>query len=327
MSLSEFTDIYNDEADPIISSSFEILLTFGSFVFADTIKFFISDYKDLLENGFPKKSNCIEHRFYKNNPNYIAQIIKNGSENIIDNCEIIVDREMKLFDEYDYKIEFSFLRDLSDNQFENFIIFRCDENQDQLNQLLHCLLELAYRLSIHIGNYSDKYNNFISNTDILVDQNLDGFLDSLDNIQGSYYLFNEYLAHKDFSRAIENLDMELGYKCIEETRTALKEQKKAHMPPELIQKILAANKEITILFNSVQRKPDAIKSREARKFFKENSHIFEILDFDDIENVDFGYDSNAIRNTKRNIFSNIVKGAGKKVAGYKIAQELGLKSG
>ena len=234
---------------------------------------------------------------------------------------------MKLFEEYDYKIEFSFMKDLSDNQFEDFIIFKCDENKDQLKQLLHCLWEIAYRLSNHIGNYSDKYNYFISNTDILVDQNLDGFLDSLDNIQNSYYLFNEYLDHKDFARAIENLDMELGYKCIEETRAALKKQKKTHMPPELIEKILAANKEITILFNSVQRKQDEIKSREARKFFKENSRIFEILDFDDIKDVDFGYDSNAIRNTKRKIFSNIVKGAGKKVAGYKIAQELGLKSG
>ena len=327
MSLSEFTDNYNDEADTIISSSFEILLTFGSFVFADTIKFFISDYKDLLENGFPKKSNCIEHQFYKNNPNYIAQIIKNGSENNIDNCEIIVDREMKLFDEYDYKIEFSFLKDLSDNQFENFIIFKCDENKDQLKQLLHCLSLIAYRLSIHIEKYSDKYNHFISNTDIFVaeDNNLPVFNSNMEIIQNSYFLFDEYLNHKDLSRAIETLDLELAITCIEEISDDLKKKKKTHLSPELIQALLGANKEIILLFSIVQRKHDAHKTREARNFFKENPHMFKILNFDDIQDVDFSSDPNVIRNTKRNIFSSIVKKAGKKLAGYKIAKELGIE--
>lgn len=161
--------------------------------------------------------------------------------------------------------------------------------------------------------------------DILVNQNLDGFLNSLDNIQNSYYLFNEYLDHKDFAKAIENLDMELGYKCIEETRAALKKQKKAHMPTELIQDLLEANKEITLLFSIVQRKHDAHKTREARNFFKENQHMFKILNFDDIQDVDFSSDPNVIRNTRRNIFSSIVKKAGKKLAGYKIAKELGLE--
>jgi len=325
MSIFEFTDIYNDKADKIISSGFDILLSFGSFVFADTIKFFISDYKELLEKGFPKKSNFIEHQFYKNNPNYIAQIIKKDPEKSIDNCEIIVEREMKLFEEYDYKIEFSFLKDLSDNQFDDFIVFKCDEKKDQLKQLLHCLSLIAYKLSIHISDYSNKYNNFISNTYVCVNQSLDGFLDNIDNIQNSYYLFNEYLDHNDSARAVENLDMELGYKCIEETRTALKKQKMAHIPPKLIQDLLAANNEITLLFSTVQRQHDAHKTRIAKDFFKENPHFFKILKFNDIKDVDFSSDPNLIRNTRRKIFHNVAQKAGKAIAGSKIAKELAVE--
>jgi len=121
------------------------------------------------------------------------------------------------------------------------------------------------------------------------------------------------------------LDMELGYKCIEETRAALKKQKKSHIPPKLMQDLLVAKNEISLLFSAVQRIHDAHKTREAKKFFKENPHFFKILIFDDIKDVDFSSDPNVIRNTRRKIFHKIVKNAGKEIAGYKIAKELALE--
>jgi len=327
-SIIEYSHIYNDKADVILSNCFEILSTFGSFLFADTIKFFIYDYKEIfLKNGFPENSNFEEHQFYKNNPKYIAWISKftDDIEENLENYNIGVKREIKIFEEYDYKLEFLFRKDLSDNEFANFISFKCDENKDQLKQLLHCLSVLAYRLSIHISDYSNEYNYFISNADICIDQDLDGFLKNIDKIQNSYFLFNEYFDHKDFSRAIENLDMELSYKCIEETRAALKKKKKTHLSPKLIQDLLAANREITLLFSTVQRKHDAHKTRIAKEFFKENPHFFKILNFDDIKDVEFSSDPNVIRNTRRKIFYNIAEKAGKEIAGYKVAKELAVE--
>jgi|GEM_PF-5431161 len=329
-SIIEYSHIYNDKADVILSNCLELLSTFGSFLFSDTIGFFINDYKKIfLKNGFPENSNFEKHIFYKSKPKYIAWISKltDDIEENIENYEIAVEREIKIFEEYDYKLEFLFLKDLSNNEFTDFITFKCDENKDQLKQLLHCLSVLAYRLSIHISDYSNKYNYFISNAEIFIDQDLDGCLESIDNIQSSYYLFNEYLDHKDFSRAIENLDMKLGYKCIEETRAALKKQKKTHLSPELIRDLLVANNEISLLFSTVQRKHDAHKTRIAKEFFKENPYFFKILNFDDIKDVEFSSDPNVIRNTRRDIFYRIVVDAEKEIAGYKIAQELGLEKG
>jgi len=123
----------------------------------------------------------------------------------------------------------------------------------------------------------------------------------------------------------KNLDMELCYKCIKETRAALKKKKKTHLSPKLIQDLLVANNEISLLFSTVQRKHDAHKTRKAKEYFKENPHFFKILNFDDIKDVDFSSDPNVIRNSRRKIFYKIVKNAGKEIAGYKIAKELALE--
>lgn len=327
-SLIEHSHIYNDKADVILSNCLELLVTFGFSRFTDTLRFFIYDYEEIfLKNGFPENSNFETHQFYKNHPKYTAWIsrIDDDIEENVENYAIGVEREMEMFEEYDYKLNFFFQKDLSNNEFTDIITFKCDENKDQLKQLLHCLSVLAYRLSIHISDYSNKYRYFISNAETFIDQDLDRFLDSIDKIQSSYCLFSEYLDHKDFARAIENLDMELGYKCIEETRAALKKQKKTHMSPKLIKDLLVANNEISLLFSTVQRQHDAHKTRKAKEFFKENQHFFKILKFDDIKDVDFSSDPNVIRNTRRKIFYNIAEKTGKEIAGYKIAKELALE--
>jgi hypothetical protein len=324
----ELSNFYNDKADVMLSNCFEILQTFGSLLFGDVINFFINDYKEIFQKSDSSENSYYEeHQFYKNNPKYIAWISKlpDEAEENLGDYSIGVQREIKLFEEYDYKLEFSFEKDLLDNTFENCIIFKCDKNKSQLKQLLHCLSILAYRLSIHINNYSNEYNYFISNADICVDQDLERFIEVIDSIQNSYFLFNEYLEHKDFSRAIETLDTELAYKCIEEIRDNLKKTKKTHLSPELIQDLLVANKEIKLLFSIVQREHDAHKTKIAKEYFKENSNFFKILNFDDIKNVDFSSDPNIIRNTRRKIFYNIAEKAGKEIKGYKIAKELAVE--
>ena len=321
----EYSEIYNDKIDVIIRNSLHLMVAFGSIKFAGAIEFFADGYKEIfLKNGLPKNTDYEEYKFYKNNPKYTAYITRLTDESgeDFDKFEIGVEREIEILDEYDYALEFCFEKDLSSNQFEDFITFKCDENTDQLKQLLHCLSLIAYRLSVHIHDYSQKNNCFISNTEILIDQDLEKFLESIDLIQNSYFLFNEYLDHKDFAKAIENLDMELAYECIEETRSALKKKKKTHLHPELIQDLLDANNEINFLFSTAQRKHDAHKSSIAKEFFKKNPHFFKILKSDDIKDIEFSSDPNGIRNARRKIFYSIAQKAGKEIKGYKIAKEL-----
>jgi len=254
-------------------------------LFSDTINFFTNDYKDsFLKNGFPEDSDFIEHQFYKSKPDYFATIsrIDGKAGNDERSFTINVDREINFLEGLDYKLIFWFQRDLSNHEFADLIIFEGDENKDQKQQLLHCLFELAKRLSILINDYSDEYRYFIANADLFVDQDLEGILDDLDEIQNSYYLFNEYLDHKDFSMAIETLDIKLADKLIKDTRKSLIKKKRAHLPPELIQDLLLANNELNILFNTVQREHEAHKTQLANEFFKDNPHYFKVLKIKDL---------------------------------------------
>jgi hypothetical protein len=241
------------------------------------------------------------------------------------NLSIDIERQINIFEELDYRLDFWIQKDLSKSEYSGYIFFESVNKTDCFKHLKNCLLELAKRLSIHIQDYNLKYNDFIIYTANCIDQDLDTFLENIDLVQHSYHLFNEYLENTELSRAIENLDMELGYKCIEETRKAIKKKKKNHLSPNLIQNLLTANNEISFLFSAVQRKHDAHKSNIAKEFFTGNPNYFKIITFDDIKDIEFSSDPNGIRNTRRKIFSDIAKRAGKEIAGYKIAKELAVE--
>jgi hypothetical protein len=306
----------------------EIISCFGSHLFSDAIKFFLYEYNDIfLKKGVSEKCDIERHKFCEDNPYYFASCYKVDDENDDEYGQRLIDveREINLFEEFGYKLEFWFQKNLSTLKFTDMVIFKYAENKNISSQLLHCLTLIAHELSVQIHEYSNNYSKFISNAYISVDNNLDKFLENIDIINNSYHLFSEFIEQKDFSRAIESLDMDLQYKCIEETRNAIKKKKKNHLSPELVQDLLTANKEIAILYCSVQRKHDAIKNKIARKFFEGNPQHFQVTEFDDIKDVDFSSNPNGIRDTRRKIFYNIVKRWGKDIAGSKIAKELALE--
>jgi hypothetical protein len=323
--IEDYLNNNNDDINEILKiQTFETIFTFGSYLFSDTIDFFLDGYKKIfLKNGYPKKLDLVRHRFFEEDPYYFASFYQIDDQEAEDfgNYIIDVERQLKIFEEY--KLEFWFQKNMSTKEFLNLVLLKCGEKST--DNLINCLSALAYELSILIYDYSNKYNDFISNADVSIDNNLEQFLESIDTIHNSYHLFSEYTEQKDFCRAIENLDMDLGYKCIEETRKVLKKKKKSHLSPKLIQDLLVANNEISLLFSSVQRKNDAHKTRIAKEFFRENPHFFKILNFDDIKDVEFSSDPNVIRNTRRKIFYNIAEKAGKEIAGYKIAKELAVE--
>ena len=237
------------------------------------------------------------------------------------------------YDIFQHLLKYSFGTDISEEQqvrIENICqsTFRaCDNDNDKdlLNHLISCLNDIAKRLSVHTNSYIDNYNHFLANSDAYIDKDIENFIDNIDTIHSSYYLFDEYLEDKSFSKAVENLDMKLTYSCIEETRKKIKNKRKSHLSPDLIEKLLAANKEIMILYNTVQRQHDAHKNKVAKRFFKDNLHIFKILEYDDIKDLEFSSDPNGIRNARRKLFTNIAERAGKPVSGSKIAKELAFE--
>jgi hypothetical protein len=331
--INVFSQINNNVGELLISNCIDIFITFGSYIFSDAIKFFIEEHKNIfLKNGFNEVDTNQLHYFYKNNPNYFASIFEknmgdkannekssgDGAKNYI----IDTEKNIKILKEFDYKLDFWITKDLSNGEYSGSIFFNGGKEEDCFEDLLKCLSEIAYSLSYHIYNYTKNYKNFIANAESCIDQNLDLFLENIETIQSSYYLFNEYLEHSEFARAVESLDMELGYKCIEETRKDIKKKRKSHLSPELIQNLITANNEIAIIFNHVQRKHDAHKSQKAKEFFKDNPNYFEVITFDDIKDVDFSSDPNGIRNARRKIFSIIAGRFGKEIAGSKITKEL-----
>jgi hypothetical protein len=304
--------------------TFEILIAFCSFFFSDTIKFFIEDYKTIfLKNGYPKNLDLTKHNFQKDNPLYFASFYKIDDKADRDFNNYVIDVERTLEISSDYQLEFWFQNNLSSKEFLNLILL--EYKQGYPVDLSECLLQITKNLSGLIQDFTNNYNEFISNAEISVDNNLDFFIENIDTIHNSYHLFSEYLNNKAFSRAIETLDMNLSYDCIEETRKIIKKKRKNHLQPELIQDLIAANKEISVLYGAVQRKHDAHKTKIAMKFFIENPQYFNIVGFDDIKDIDFSSNPNGIRDARRKIFYNIAKRRGKDVSGSKIAKELALE--
>ena len=310
--------------DSLIHQTIEIIIAFNSYLFSDTIKFFIEDYKTIfLENGYNKDLDLIRHNFLKDDPSYFASFYKIDDKDDEDYGSYVIDVERELEISDNYSLEFWFQNNLSTNELLNLINLKHKKNQNV--NLVDCILNIAANLSTFICQYTDQYNEFISNANISIDNNLDSFLENIDTIHNSYHLFSEYLEQKDFSKTIETLDMDLDYGCIDETRKILKKKRKNYLPQDLIKDLLTANKEIGILYNSVQRKHDAHRNKIAKKFFSENSQYFRIIQFDDIKNIDFTSNPNGIRDTRRKIFYNIVQRHGKDVSGSKIAKELALE--
>jgi hypothetical protein len=305
--MDEYDNKLYDEIQAIMSDSLQILVPIGTYKFIDTLKLFLNDYENIFtKNEMLNADNEQEYQFYKSNPDYVACLSDNNDG---EGITITVTRLMKIFEEMSYGIYFWFEKNVSSDEFSEILIFECDESKDQIAQMLHCLFLIAKQLSIRIYDYTNSYNKFLSNADIFVDQNLDSFLDKMDLIRGSYSLFEEYLEHKDFSMAIENLDMNLDDNRIKKFRNEIKRTKKGHLPPQLIQDLIAANNEITILYSIVERRPEPEKKAIAKKYFLENPNYFKILNKNDFEFIDFKTDSNRRRLRIRRSQVRILPGA------------------
>jgi len=327
-SFTDYSESFDSKLFEIINNSIQNLVLFGSHKFFDTINFFSEDYTTNFKNFDLTRDNYYyEYQLVNGFPTYLGSIMKSTdkSNRGLKYFELEVNRKITIFDDMNYSLEFSFSKDLLTNMYYNYIEFKIDEEKPTIQQLLHCISKVAYKLSIHIHTYLNQYNSFISNTATCVNQSLKSFLDHIDTIQNSYYLFNEYLEHKDFSRAVENLDMELKDVDINKARNAIKKLRKNHLSPELIKNLLEANTEICILFNHVQRKDDILRTKLAKDFFKGNPHYFRILKYDDIKHTEFTKDPNAVRNARRQIFYNVVARTGKDISGSKITKELSFE--
>ncbi|MCB2141142.1 hypothetical protein KQH27_00375 [bacterium] len=325
---TEYSYVHDSKLERIINDCIQLFIVLGSHKFTDTTKFFSQDYTTNFKSFDLNKDNYYyEYQLVNGFPKYICSIAKttNKDNKRLNHFEVDVTREITIFDDMNYSLEFSFKKNLLTNMYSDYIEFKIDKDEPTIQQLIHCMSKLAHKLSIHIHTYMSKYNDFVSNTAICVDQNLERFLDQIDTIQNSYYLFNEYLEHKDFSRAIENLDMELKDGDINKARNAIKKIRKNHLSPKLIRDLLEANNEVYILFNYVQRKDDIERTKLAKDFFKRNPHYFRILKYNDIKHVEFTKDPNAIRNARRQIFYNIAARAGKDISGSKITKELSFE--
>jgi hypothetical protein len=312
----------------------------GAFLFREGMNFLINDYKNtfLKPENIPIKDLQIQY-FNKENKNYCAFIEPDANNKVGYSIGFL--KEIKFIQDMDYYLEFIFFKEDPDiEMFKPILSFKTlnnDGNKTDSEHILFCLYVLWKKISTFALEALDSRNEFIDDPTIRVKKDLNSFKKRMKLIVDSYSLFDEYMTHKDLSRAVETLDMEYDNSVIEQIRGNIKKAKKYHLSPSLRKILLEANEELMLLFHKANlsrrqkrldkkydefgyRGSDEIK--QVKKYFEDHPHDFNIVQSDDIKNIKFTSDDNSIRNARREILAKIAKRHGKNIAGSRIAKEL-----
>jgi hypothetical protein len=319
-------EFFEDKVDTQTMIGFWIGIM-GRTLFKEGFKFLSSDYKKFVKSANLSGEKLRIQYFYKENPNYYVFIIP-GADNKA-GYSITFKREINFLNNMDYYLEFDFFKENPDREIIIPVLTfknknNCDKKTDT-EHLLVCLYLLSEKISTLALNVMDSRNEFIDNPTIRVRKDLDIFKERMKLAINSYSLFDEYVSQKDLSRAVETLDMEYDDGAIIKIRKEIKKAKKYHIPPELSEKLKEANKELGILFTSVRGIKDYKRDKEAIKYFNNHPHQFKLVQLDDIEDVLFTSEANAIRDARRKVLSRIANRCGKDLPPSRITKGLGLE--
>jgi len=327
--LDNLSDNFGDDFETLISILKNCGIIATQSLFGEAIQFFLNEGEKLFNKseGVPLTDEKILY-FDKTNPNYYAYITPNTRNSNTKNSyyDISINRECHPIKEINNKIAIDIYTKSSSEYFDVMFEFVGEDTGDKTfcEQILFLLYHVAIKITFHMSKFIESWDDFIADPENLVNQNLDQFSQEMKTIINSYSFFNEFLDHKDLFRMVGTLDMEMDDEGIKKIRREMEKAKKIHLTPELSEKLKEANTELNILFTSVRGIKNK-RDKEAIKYFNNHPHQFNILQIDDINDVLFTSEANAIRDARRKVLSRITKRYGKDIPPSRITKGLGLE--
>jgi len=204
----------------------------------------------------------------------------------------------------------------------SFLFVGDEKSKDKtLQNLFIQLYKLVKHSSILTKSLLESWNGFIDDdVEEAIGSNLFEFNEWIFPLLESYEMRNQLFSFKSLSRLIENLHNELDYKIIEEACTDFKEAKRYHIQPDLLNKLLAADKELRVFINLIISEIKKGKNRlgdqdKLLRFFdnhKDEYKYLYLLEHKDIKNINFSNDRNDYKKNRRNVLPTFYKKMGGK---------------
>ena len=299
--------------------------TAGFFLFKKGIQFLINDYEKIFPSIKVNKIVEFEsHYFDEDNRNYYA-FIRPNSENEA-GYSIGFFKKIRFLKNKDYYLEFHFER-VDPNRILRppVLTFKSKEdNKTDSEHLLFCLYLLSEKISDFAVDVMESINEFIDDPANSIKNDLNSFKSRMKLIISSYSLFDELLNYKNLFRAVGTLDMGIDDEGVTIIREKIKKTNKYHLSPDLSEKLKEASNELSLLFTSV-RGIKYNRNGEAKEYFNNHPHQFKIIQLDDIKDVEFTSEANAIRDARRKVLCRIAKRCGKDIPPSRITKGLGLE--
>lgn len=250
---------------------------------------------------------------------------------------------MNPFKEFDFEL----IRIVSINDsftkyydFKNGYWFFKEHNaNDNFSCFVHLTYQMAKKCTDIISSVMKSWESFIEDPGEAIESNFDTFKEWLESVLFESYETREELHNsKPISRMIGNIDNEISTPEAEETRKYYKKAKYHHLPIELKQKLLAADKELQEYINQIVSEKDQdgnpitknIKGLFSSAIKKKNDYNYlKLLDQHDVERIIFAKDRNTIRDNRRIILSELYKKlSGKEPKSMsEVTKKLGIESG
>lgn len=218
-----------------------------------------------------------------------------------------------------------------------------EEDKKDYDDYFSFLSNLTYRMgkkcSSIVSSIMTSWDEFIDNPGEKIDSQFSKFDEWFKSaLLESYETRDELLKATTLSRMFGNIDNEIFTDDAEEIRKLYKEAKSHHLPIELEQKLLDADKELKAFIDNVVSKKDQdgnpiIKNR--KKLFsyaikkKDDYNHLKLLHPYDVERITFAKEGNTIRDNRRIILSRLYKKlCGKEPKSMtEVTKKLGLESG
>lgn len=210
---------------------------------------------------------------------------------------------------------------------------------DNFSFFANQLYQMAKKCSSVISSIMDSWKGFIDQPGYTIGSDFAQFENWLTSVlYESCETREELFRSASLSRMIGNIDTEIFSEGADKARNLFKEAKFHHIPIELKQKLLDADKELKTFVHYVISKRykkgigwivDHDELLEYIKSKKTDYEYLRLLDDEDIERIDFGTGENILRDNRRKILPRIYQEiTGKKYDTMsELTKKLGLESG
>jgi hypothetical protein len=222
----------------------------------------------------------------------------------------------------------------------NGYFFFKDNRKNQSTNFLNLVFWLnrmaMYSASI-MKDMIDSWDDLLDDSKDAISSNTNKYKNLVSSILKRKEIRDEFFKFKGYSKVVGDADTEVFHEDIQEARKLYKDAKFHHIPIDLEEKLLDADKELREFVNLIIRKinkseeglGDSDKLLEYYKSHKDEYKYLKLLNEEDFKRIIFGNSRNVLRNNRRIILSIINKKlGGREFQGMStLTKKLGLESG